>query len=338
MPPTLPKSKSRARTKWLVLSALALAALLFASTQLAQQTFWRAKAVSNVLHLSGNIEAHESVLSFKSVQSRLVELPFNEGQSVSKGAVLAVVDDADYRQQLAIAQANLAVQQSQITSAQQNWTTTGQTLLLDQAEIKQRQRDWQRANELQQKGFFSTAVLEQSSTALQQAQTVLARDQSVQTAARRAIEVAQAGARNAEASVALARLVLGYTRLVAPFDGVITVRKAELGEVVVPGTPVLTLADLDHVWLRAYLNETDLGRVRLGQSVTVSHDSQPNKRYEGHISFIADKAEFTPKTVETHAERISLVYRIKIDIANPNHELVIGMPADAQVTLKAAGT
>ena len=338
MPPTLEKSNARGRLKRLVLLALALIALLFSASQLARQPFWQVKAEPNILHLSGNIEAHESVLSFKTVQSRLVELPFSEGQAVRKGQVLAVVDDTDYRQQVAIAQANLAMQQSQVASAQQNLVTTTQTLLIDQTEIKQRERDWQRASELQQKGFFSTAVLDQSGTALQQARTVLARDQSIQTAARRSIDLAQAGVRNAEASIALANLVLGYTRLLAPFDGVITVRKAELGEVVVPGTPVLTLADLDHVWLRAYLNETDLGRVRLGQVVTVSHDSQPKKRYEGRISFISEKAEFTPKSVETHAERVSLVYRIKIDIANPEHELVTGMPADAQITLKAPGT
>ena len=118
----------------------------------------------------------------------------------------------------------------------------------------------------------------------------------------------------------------------------ITVRQAELGEVVVPGTPVVTLADLDHIWLRAYVNETDIGRVRLGQSVTVTTDSHPDKRYAGRISFIADKAEFTPKSVETHAERVSLVYRIKVDIANPNHELVPGMPADARIDLRAKGS
>jgi len=138
--------------------------------------------------------------------------------------------------------------------------------------------------------------------------------------------------------VALARIVVNYTTLIAPFDGVVSVRQAEIGEVVVPGTPVLTLSDLDHVWLRAYLNESDLGRVRLGQEVSVSNDSHPNKRYQGRVSFISDKAEFTPKSVETHAERVNLVYRIKIDIANPDHELVPGMPADAKVELHTVGS
>jgi HlyD family secretion protein len=132
-------------------------------------------------------------------------------------------------------------------------------------------------------------------------------------------------------AVKLAQIVLGYTTLTSPFDGVVLVRQAELGEAVAPGTPVVTLADLDHVWLRAYINEPDIGKVRHGQEAVVTTDTYPGKKYSGRISFIAETAEFTPKSVETHAERVTLVYRIRIDIDNPTHELVPGMPADAQL-------
>ena len=318
-------------------AVIALSALIVTALRIPQFAFWHATGNANVLLLSGNIEAHESVLSFKTVQSRIIDLPFNEGQWVAKGTIVAAVDAADYRQQMAIAQASLAVQQRQVETARQSLYTAGRTLLVDQAELKQRQLDRQRALNLQQQGFLSRAALDQSDTALKQASAVLERDQSLERVAKNNIEVAQASVHNSEESMALARIVIGYATLTAPFDGVVSARKAELGEVVVPGTPVLTLADLDHVWLRAYVNETDLGRVRLGQTVTVSTDSHPEKHYQGRISFIADKAEFTPKSVETHAERVTLVYRIKIDIANPNHELVIGMPADARVNLLAAG-
>lgn len=329
---------SRQRIVLAVAIVAVLAVLMVMALRMPQLAFWHATEDTNVLLLSGNIEAHESVLSFKTVQSRIIELPFNEGQWVAKGAVLAVVDAADYRQQMVIAEANLVVQQRQLESARQNLYTAGRTLLVDQAELKQRQLDWQRALDLQQKGFLSAATLDQSDTALKQAAAVLERDQSLQAAAARNVAVAQASVHNGEEAIALARIIIGYTTLTAPFDGVVSVRKAELGEVVVPGTPVLTLADLDHIWLRAYVNEADLGRVRLGQAVTVSSDSHPTKRYSGRIAFIADKAEFTPKSVETHAERVTLVYRIKIDIVNPSHELVTGMPADARVELHVAGS
>jgi HlyD family secretion protein len=114
------------------------------------------------------------------------------------------------------------------------------------------------------------------------------------------------------------------------------VRQAELGEVVVPGTPIVTLADLDHIWLRAYLAETDLGRIRWGQDATITTDTYPGKQYHGRVSFISSNAEFTPKSVQTYRERVTLVYRIKIDIDNPNHELKPGMPADAHIQLAAS--
>jgi HlyD family secretion protein len=163
------------------------------------------------------------------------------------------------------------------------------------------------------------------------------RDRALQLAAKRQVDLAEANIRNADESLKLAKIVLGYTTLVAPFDGVITVRQAELGEIMVPGTPVITLADLDHVWLRAYINETDIGKIRLDQSAVVTTDTYPGKRYQGRVSFISSAAEFTPKSVETHAERVTLVYRIKIDIENPTHELVAGMPADATLAALPPG-
>jgi HlyD family secretion protein len=114
------------------------------------------------------------------------------------------------------------------------------------------------------------------------------------------------------------------------------VRQAELGEVVAPGSPVVTIADLDHIWLRAYIAETDLGSIHWGQDAVITTDTYPGKQYHGRISFIASTAEFTPKSVQTFKERVTLVYRIKIDIDNPNHELKPGMPADARIDLAAS--
>ena len=107
----------------------------------------------------------------------------------------------------------------------------------------------------------------------------------------------------------MSRIRLGYTVLRAPFNGVVLTRQAELGEVVSPGTPIVTLADLDHIWLRVYLPETDLGKVRWGQDVDIRTDTYPGKLYHGHVSVIASDAEFTPKSVQTEQERVTLVYR-----------------------------
>ncbi|MYM97770.1 HlyD family secretion protein [Duganella vulcania] len=297
----------------------------------------RTAGAADALTLSGNIEAHESVLGFKTVQSRIVALPFNEGQWVAKGATLAVLDDADYQQQIAIADANRALQQQQADTARQNLAAADKIIVLDETELAQRRLDQRRAQDLARQGFVSPSALDQSNTALQVAQAALARDHALRAVAAHNVKTAQAGVRSGEEVAQLARIVRGYTVLQAPFDGVITVRQAELGEVAVPGTPVVTIADLQHVWLRAYANETDLGKVKLGQAVSVTTDSRPGKHYQGRVSFIAAKAEFTPKSVETHAERVTLVYRLKIDLDNPAHELLPGMPADARIELAAAG-
>jgi HlyD family secretion protein len=115
------------------------------------------------------------------------------------------------------------------------------------------------------------------------------------------------------------------------------VREAELGQLAGPGVAIFTLDDLDHTWLRAYVNEKDIGQVRLSEPANVTTDSYPGKTYHGRISFISPEAEFTPKTVETNAERVTLVYRIRIDIDNPTHELLPGMPTDASIALLPAG-
>jgi HlyD family secretion protein len=106
-----------------------------------------------------------------------------------------------------------------------------------------------------------------------------------------------------------------------------------MGEVVNPGTSVLTLADLGNVWLKAYLPETDLTKVKWGQEVVVTTDLRPKKEYKGKISFISSQAEFTPKSIQTEKERVTLVYRIKVDIPNPDRELKPGMPADGRILL-----
>jgi HlyD family secretion protein len=288
--------------------------------------------------VSGNIEAHQAVLGFKTVQSRIIELPFNEGQWVKAGTLISRLDDSDYRQQVTMAESTLDVQRRQLAAAEQNLAAAKRTVESDAADVELANLQFTRADDLMKKGAGTIEARDQTSAVLKKANAAIERDRALQQAAERQVDLAQANIRNAEESLKLAKIVLGYTTLAAPFDGVITVRQAELGEIMVPGTPVVTLADLDHVWLRAYINETDIGKIRLDQSAVVTTDTYPGKRYQGHVSFISSAAEFTPKSVETHAERVTLVYRIKIDIENPTHELVPGMPADATLAALPPGT
>ena len=137
----------------------------------------------------------------------------------------------------------------------------------------------------------------------------------------------------ARASLEMIDTQLADTIAVCPLDGVVLVKAAEVGEILAPGTSVLTVGDMAHPWLRGYINETDKPRVKIGAKARVTTDS-PDKVYWGRVGFIADEAEFTPKQIQTQQERVKLVYRIKIDLDNPKGELKANLPADAEIVLE----
>ncbi len=145
------------------------------------------------------------------------------------------------------------------------------------------------------------------------------------------IDQAKARVRVAGEAVNQARQQLSYTELHAPMDGVVMSTAAEVGEYLNPASPVLTLGKTNKPWLRAYIPESELGRVKLGQEVTVTTDAFPDKTYPGKVSFISSQAEFTPKTVQTFEERVKLMFRLKVLLDNPENELKPGMPADGLI-------
>jgi len=150
----------------------------------------------------------------------------------------------------------------------------------------------------------------------------------------RPARVRDADLKLARAGLELAKSRLGYATLTSPVNGVVLARAAQPGEVAAVGATVLSVGDLDNVWFEGYLPETSLALVRYGQKAEVSVDTYPEKKYSGTVSFIADKAEFTPKAVETYKERVTQVYRTKISLGNPNRELKKGMPAEAVIYLE----
>ncbi|MHB8154641.1 MAG: HlyD family secretion protein [Candidatus Omnitrophota bacterium] len=134
-----------------------------------------------------------------------------------------------------------------------------------------------------------------------------------------------------KASLALADTRLGFADLASPLNGYILVKSSLAGEVVKSGTPVFTAVDLNNIWVTAYINEKDLGRVKLNQESEVTTDTFTGKKYKGRVSFVSSQAEFTPKFIQTQEERVKLVYRIKVQVDNSSLELKPGMPADAYI-------
>jgi HlyD family secretion protein len=233
----------------------------------------------------------------------------------------------------------------------------------------QARQDWERAQVLHKNDDISTAQFDQyrarfdtASAALRQAQERLAliiegprKDQieaaRAQVAQARAniklteasrlelkrmeqeLETRRAQADQARAQLAVTEAQLADAVAASPVNGVVLVKSAEIGEVLAPGTTFATLGDMDHPWLRAYIGEQELGRVRLGDKVKVTTDSYPGKIYWGKLTFISSEAEFTPKQIQTPEERVKLVYRIKVEVENPGHELKLNMPAEAEIVL-----
>jgi HlyD family secretion protein len=237
------------------------------------------------------------------------------------------------------------------------------------AEFDTAKRDWERAQALFKDEDISASAHDQAKTryesasaGLKQAEERLSlveegpRSETID-AARAQLRRAQAGLQLAEASrlevkrsrqerearasdIAQIKAQLGVieaqladTVAVAPVSGVVLVKSAEQGEVVAAGTTIVTLGDIEHPWLRGYIDESDLGRVKLGSLARITTDSYPGKVYTGKVTFISSEAEFTPKQIQTPEERAKLVYRIKVEVENPNQELKLNMPADAEIAL-----
>ncbi|HPD21872.1 MAG: efflux RND transporter periplasmic adaptor subunit [Desulfomonilia bacterium] len=310
----------------------------------------------DVIRVSGNIEATEVQLSFK-IPGRLQSRPVSEGDRVKKGQIVAELDRSDEEVSVEQARSNVNYARSvlrelekgsrtqEVEAARAELKRAQAGLETAQAQLELARSDYERFSKLQDQGGISLRDLEEYRTRYAVAQSAYGEADARVRAARQQLSLVEEGPRkekieqaasqleSAEKALKKAELFLSYTTLRSPMDAVVLSTAAEAGEYLNPGTPVMTIADLERPWLRAYVSETDLGRIALNQEVEVTTDTYPGKVYQGRISFISSEAEFTPKSVQTEEERVNLVYRIKISLKNPNQELKPGMPADAVIRL-----
>ncbi len=148
---------------------------------------------------------------------------------------------------------------------------------------------------------------------------------------RQEVAMRQADVQRASAQAGVLQSQINDRQIASPVDGVVLSKSAEAGEVLAGGAALLTIGDIDRPWVRGYIGERDLGRVKIGMAAGVTTDSYPGKTYRGKITFINSEAEFTPKQIQTTEERVKLVYRVKIEVENPNRELKSNMPVDAVI-------
>jgi len=290
--------------------------------------------------ISGNIEVTSVEESFK-IPGRVAERLVDEGALVKAGQVIARLESEDLVHEVALRQADLQAMQAALDellagSRKEEITQGEAALAAAEAEAKRLADDFHRQEALfrrevipQQKYDAARASYETSRAQVRQAAEALV---LLRKGPRRE-KIDQARARRGEAVAALAQAKtrLGYATLLSPVAGLVMAKNIEPGEQVAAGTPVVTVGELGSVWVRAYINETDLGRVKVGQKARVTTDTWPGKSYDGTVTFISSEAEFTPKNVQTQKERVKLVYRVKITIPNSSMELKPGMPADAEI-------
>jgi HlyD family secretion protein len=353
------------------------------------------------LYYSGTIEATQSNLAFH-VSGRVKEVLTDEGLSVEKAQVLAVLDRHEFAALRDQAQANLqraeqnlrqletvleisrkvlpaevdraaaavGALQAQLREAKSGYrlqeverarlAAEASRVTLDNA-----RKDKERYDELFRKGVvaerardtfnvqFETALKENQRAVeaynlskegfrreeIDTARSRLAEGEAAQRlaesnlkkieAAEQEVEAARAQVVAAKAALDVTEIQLGHTELKAPYTGMIISRNVEPGEVVTPSQEVLTISDLSRVDLKVFVEETEIGRIVPGQPVDVKIDTFPDKTYAGRVAYISPQAEFTPKIIQTHKERVKLVYLVKVSVPNPNYELKSGMPADA---------
>jgi HlyD family secretion protein len=294
------------------------------------------------IHVSGNIEVTSVELSFK-IPGRVTERTVDEGELVKTGELVAKLDPTDLLNEAANRRAEAQAARSKLTELETGYrkeeiAQAEAVLQRVKAEAERLRIDFGRQQQLFKKEVISARDFDASRAAYESSQANVReageRLKLLKSGPRKeTIDQARDRLRSAEAILALAETRLGYATLISPVQGLVLSKNIEPGEQVAVGTPVITIGMLDEVWLRAYISETDLGRVQVGQRAIVTTDSYPKKKYQGTITFISPEAEFTPKSVQTEKERVKLVYRIKITIPNQDNELKPGMPADAEIKL-----
>ena len=290
--------------------------------------------------VTGTIEALQVDVSSK-ITGRIVELTVREGHRVVKGQLLVRLDADELVAESRRAEAAVRTTEARLRdllagARAQEIEQARQALVNATATRVWTERDYSRATELFRKDLIAAQEVDRARQAYEVAKAnELGAEEKlalVRAGAREyEIVAARAVVAEARAALALAERRLEQTRLVATLDGVVLHKNMEVGETAVPGQSILTLMDPRDLWLRAYVPETEIARVKLGQPATLAVDAFPGRVFQGTVSEIASEAEFTPKNVQTKKERVNLVFRVKIAVQNPDGTLKPGLPADAEV-------
>ena len=335
---------TRGRTRWYVATAAVCVAAIAGCGK---------RGNSGPDRASGYVEATE-VRVAPQVGGRLTEVAVAEGDRVSAGALIARIDTADIDLAIRRAEADrdqavaalrllqAGARAEDVRQARAQAESARADVQAAESELRSAADDLQRFEALLASNAGSRKQRDDAAT---RRDVAAARVNAARERARAADEVVgrlKAGARAEEIAGARARVAAaeaqiaslqknrGDATLTSPVAGIVTAKFADAGETVAPRTPVVAITDLDHAWANVYVDEPVVPRLKLGQPVVVVTDA--GQRLTGTLTFISAKAEFTPRNVQTSAERSKLVYRIKVSVDNREGVLKPGMPVEAELT------
>lgn len=295
---------------------------------------------SKAVAVTGTIEATQVDVSVK-ITGRILERLVKEGDRVTRGQVLVRLDDSELaadvrRQDAALRSAQATLRDLEKGARPQEVEDARAAVSSAEATRTMTEREYQRSDQLYAKNLIAAQDVDRARQAYEVAK-------AQERSARERLALLLAGSRpdqidaarwqvtQAESGLSQAQSRLREARVVSPIDGVVLRKNLEAGETANPGVPILTLVNPKDVWLRAYVPETEVGRLKIGDTAALRVDAFPKRVFTGRLVEIGSEAEFTPRNVQTKKERVTLVFRIKIQIDNPDGLLKPGLPADADV-------
>ena len=290
--------------------------------------------------VTGTIEATQVDVSVK-ITGRILERLVKEGDKVTRGQVLVRLDDSELaadvrRQDAGLRSAQATLRDLQKGARPQEIEDARAAVSSALATRSMTERELSRNEQLFRQNLIAAQDVDRARQAYEVAQ-------AQERGARERLGLLLAGSRpdqvdaarwqvtQAESALAQAQSRLRETVVVSPIDGVVLRKNLEAGETANPGVAILTLVNPKDVWLRAYVPETEVGRLKVGDAAALRVDAFPNRVFTGRLIEIGSEAEFTPRNVQTKKERVNQVFRIKIQIDNPDGLLKPGLPADADV-------
>ncbi len=372
--PSVPAAEQKRQpdkhTQFRVILCILGGALLVISALLLPRLF--SKPSQFIVSASGRIEGREVTLAPKEIQGRVKALLVDEGDRVSKGQLLAELQSDQLDARFQSLQANISNLDAQIRQASVDLgftdKNTGAALEAAQAAVRSARAhlarakavaanataDYQRNVSLFKEGIVSQSALDQATmnyeTALADvnaAEKDLSQAEANLGVARAArdtvrvkeeqIKVLEQSRNAARGQLAEAQANLAEKKIYAPTDGTILSRPVEVGDVVSPGSPIFVMVDMSRLYLKVYIPEPDIPKVKLGDEADITVDAFPNMTFPARITKIYEQAEFTPKNVETKEERVKLVFGVELTFVKPEPRLKPGMPADSAIHWRPAG-